>query len=364
MDETQQSGDGRKKRAALIVFALCTLAGLIGIYFYVQYKKTHITTDDAYVEGRVHTVASRVPGTVSQVLVSDNQFVKKGELLLTLDVTDYAVRTREAASAATAERSRLSEINTRISTAQTQLSEYRYRAGAARANLELQEAGLRQAALDLGRAENLLRKEAIPRERFDRTRTAYDVASFQVKAARDQLSLAEAAIETQKAIVRQAESALTSQKSLIGQKDAAREAVELSMSYTRIHAPSDGHVTRKSVETGNQVQAGQPLMAVVSLDDIWIIANYKETQLEKIRKGQGVEIRVDTYPDKKFRGRVDSIMAGTGAVFSLFPPENATGNFVKVVQRVPVKIVLDEEADREHLLRIGMSVISTVVLDQ
>ena len=135
---------------------------------------------------------------------------------------------------------------------------------------------------------------------------------------------------------------------------------ELNLSYTKICAPSDGYITRKSVEAGNQIQPGQPLMAVVALDDIWIVANYKETQLKNVKPGQRVKIKVDTYPGRIFTGKVDSIMAGTGAVFSLFPPENALGNYVKVVQRVPVKIVLDKEANKENILRIGMSVIPTV----
>lgn len=140
------------------------------------------------------------------------------------------------------------------------------------------------------------------------------------------------------------------------------ETAALQKGYTRIVAPADGYVTRKSAEAGNQVQAGQPIMAVVPLGDIWVIANYKETQLAKIKPGQEVEIEVDTFKGKTFKGKVDSIMAGTGAVFSLFPPENATGNFVKVVQRIPVKIVFEKGTDPDHLLRVGMSVVSTVLV--
>ena len=134
----------------------------------------------------------------------------------------------------------------------------------------------------------------------------------------------------------------------------------MNVGYTKIYAPSDGHVTKKSVQAGNQIQPGQPLMAVVPLDDIWIIGNYKETQLEKVKPGQKVTIRVDTYPGKLFEGKVESIMSGTGSAFSLFPPENATGNFVKVVQRIPIKIVLDNNSDAEHILRVGMSVEPTI----
>jgi membrane fusion protein (multidrug efflux system) len=143
------------------------------------------------------------------------------------------------------------------------------------------------------------------------------------------------------------------------------KAAELNLGYTKIYAPTDGYITKRTVEIGNQIQAGQPLMAVVPLaqEDIWITANYKETQLEKVKPGQKVEIKVDTYPGKVFYGRVDSIMSGTGAVFSLFPPENATGNFVKVVQRIPVKIIPEKGADPSHLLRIGMSVVPTILIN-
>lgn len=153
--------------------------------------------------------------------------------------------------------------------------------------------------------------------------------------------------------------------SSVRQKEVVFKAAELNKTYTKIYAPSDGYVTKKNVESGNQIQIGQPLMAIVPLlDDIWINANYKETQLEKIQTGQKVEIKVDTYSGKTFWGKVESIMAGTGASFSLFPAENATGNYVKVVQRVTVKIVLDKDTDKEHVLRVGMSVVPTVIVEK
>jgi membrane fusion protein (multidrug efflux system) len=158
---------------------------------------------------------------------------------------------------------------------------------------------------------------------------------------------------------------LPTQQAQIQEKEATLKMAELNQSYTRIYAPSEGYITKRTVEVGNQVQAGQPLMAIVPLtqEDIWITANYKETQLKYVKPGQRVTIKVDTYPGKTFEGRVNSIMAGTGAVFSLFPPENATGNFVKVVQRIPVKILLESGTDPNHLLRIGMSVAPTILIE-
>jgi membrane fusion protein (multidrug efflux system) len=231
----------------------------------------------------------------------------------------------------------------------------------ARANLKLQEANLKQAELDYKRAQALRAKEVVPEERLEKAKTNFDVATAQVEAVREQLKQIEATLETQKAIIQQTGSAFKSQNSVVKQREETRKAEDLKKSYTKIYAPSDGYITRKSVEAGNQIQSGQPLMAVVPLNDIWVIANYKETQIENVKPGQKAKIRVDTYPDRDFEGTVQSIMAGTGSVFSLFPPENATGNYVKVVQRVPIKIILKEGADPNHILRVGMSVEPTII---
>ncbi|NJD56096.1 MAG: HlyD family secretion protein [Nitrospirae bacterium] len=361
MQEEMQEGSGRsRKTAALVIFGISGIICLVAALFYVRYKNTHISTDDAYIDGRVHTVAAKVPGTVRQVHVADNQLVKKGDLILEIDAADYDVRMDEAESGLETEQAKLVEAEVRIETARKQLSELGYRLEASRANLELQEANLRQADWDIKRAEKLFQQEAISRERYEKTKTGHDVIAAQVKAARDQVRQVEMSLETQKSLIRQAESARASQGSTVRKNQSVLKSAALNMSYTNIYAPSDGYITKKSVEPGNQIQAGQPLMAIVPLEELWITANYKETQLTRVKAGQKVKISVDTYPGKKFSGRVDSIMAGTGSVFSLFPAENATGNFVKVVQRIPVKIVLDRDTDPEHVLRVGMSVEPTI----
>ncbi len=340
------------------------MIGIAGTYFYIRYKSTHVSTDDAYVTGRIHVIASKVPGTVKTLLVKDNQFVKKDELLLEIDEKDYEVRVREADSSVNTEQSRLSEISMKVDVSRKQYTEARYRLESARANLKLQEVQLKQADLDLKRADKLFKKGIVPEDKYERAKTAYDTATAQVDAAREQLNQAEASLETQKSVIRQSESSLRSQSANIRQKQEILNAEALKKSYTKIYAPSDGYVTKKSIEVGNQVQAGQPLMAVVPLEDVWVVANYKETQLEKVKPGQKVKIGVDTYSGKVFDGKVQSIMAGTGSVFSLFPPENATGNYVKVVQRIPVKIVLEKGADPNHLLRVGMSVEPTILIEE
>ncbi|MBI5188414.1 MAG: HlyD family secretion protein [Nitrospirae bacterium] len=352
----------KRKIIAALIFAIIAIVGGITGYLYIQYKKIHITTDDAFIEGRIHTVSSKVLGTIKNIYVTDNQFVRKGAVLVEVDSEDFDVRVREASSALDAERTRLSELKYRLDASRQRFEELQAIVEAARANLELQEANMRQAEIDIKRAENLFREDFISKERYEKTKTGYDITLAQVKAANGELRQAEASLETQKALIKQTEAAIEPQRALIRQKEASLRAAELNRSYTKVYAPSDGYITRKSVESGNQVQAGQPLMAVVPLGDIWVVANYKETQLEKVRPGQRVEIKVDTYPKRIFKGRVDSVMAGTGAVFSLFPPENATGSYVKVVQRIPVKIVFEKGTDAGHVLRIGMSVVPTIII--
>jgi membrane fusion protein (multidrug efflux system) len=362
-DIPEGKSKNKKKKVSIIIFIALALIGTITIYFYLRYKATHITTDDAFIEGHIYTIAPKVRGTVKGVYVDDNQLVKKGDVLLEIDPVDYEVRMNEASSVLRQEGSKLAEIDARIEASKRKLSELNAAMKSEKADLELQEAKLKLAEIDFNRAKNLYKKEAIPKERYDNAQTGYDVAVSRVKAQAEQLKKAEMAVETQKALIRQVESSRPPQVSVIKAKEAQLKATELNYGYTRIYAPSDGYVTKKNVEIGNQIQVDQPLMAVVSLADIWIVANYKETQLEKVKPGQEVRIKVDTYPGQVFKGKVDSIMAGSGSIFSLFPPENATGNYVKVVQRIPVKILLDEGTDPHHVLRIGMSVVPTILVE-
>lgn len=286
-----QAGNGQKKKKAFMLLGVIVAIGLTAGYFYSAYRKTHVSTDDAFIDGSIHTISARVSGNVKAIMVADNQRVKQGDVLLEIDPPDYQSKV-----------------------------EY------ARANLELQRANLRLADSELKRAKALYEHDASSAERYDKAASTREISLSQVKLAEEQL----------------------------------RQAT-LNLGYTVVTSPADGYVTRKSVQTGNQVQTGQPLLAIVDLDNLYIVANYKETEMERIRPGQKVALTVDAFPDKTFSGTVDSIMAGTGVTFSLFPAENATGNYVKVVQRIPVKIVLDPGADKDHLLRIGMSVEPTVL---
>ena len=292
MAEQLAAGNGRNRKKVFMIFGTVVAVGLLAGVAYNAYRSTHISTDDAFIEGNVYTISARISGTVRSVKVTDNQAVKRGDVLVELDPADY-----------------------------------RSKAAAARASLELQRANLRFAERERKRAESLYEKDVSSAERLDKAVSAHEIALAQVKLSEEQLHQA-----------------------------------DLNLSYTAITAPGDGYVTRKSVQAGNQVQTGQPLMAVVALDDLWVVANYKETQMGRIRPGQEVRIIVDSYPGRRFQGIVDSIMAGTGVSFSLFPAENATGNYVKVVQRIPVKIRFTEGTDKDHELRIGMSVVPTVLV--
>jgi membrane fusion protein (multidrug efflux system) len=365
MKEERTEPGRRRKVISLILFPSIILMGAIAVYFYLHYKKTHISTDDAYVDGYVHTIAPKISGTVKALHIRDNQFVQAGDLLLEIEPQDYRVLVRQARASLESETTKLIQIRNSVRTAREQLGQIIASLEAGQANLKLQEANLHYADLEFKRYQALFQRAVVPKEQYDQKKTAYDISAAQVKAARDQVRQLEASVETQKALITETESSIPPQAAVIQQRAAALHAAELNLSYTNLYAPAGGYITNRTVNTGNQVQPAQPLMAVVPLNqkDIWITANYKETDLKNVRPGHRVRITVDAYPGKVFYGTVNSLMAGTGAVFSLFPPENATGNFVKVVQRIPVKIVLDSAVDPDHPLRIGMSVQPTVLVE-
>ncbi|MBT1073078.1 HlyD family secretion protein [Pelotalea chapellei] len=333
-------GFTRRHKAMLLLLVLILICTWFGASWWIK-GQTHIETDNAFIEANVVALSAKVPGTVKRVLVRDNQFVKQGELLVEIDEQDYRVQVSQATAG--------------VEVARNETSGEHLKAEASRAAVQLALARHEQAGLDLQRGEALLKREVIPREQLDRLKTAYRISASQLKEAEEELKrhLAEAGL-----------SSPGGNKAKVLQKQAQLEEARLRLSYTRITAPVDGYITRKSVEQGANIQAGQPLMALVPLQQAWVVANYKEGQLSHIRPGQKVELKVDAYPHRSFTGRVDSIMAGTGAAFSLLPPENATGNYVKVVQRIPVKIAIDSNSDPEHLLRVGMSVVPTVLVDR
>lgn len=382
-----------------------------------------VSTEDAYVEGAVVMISARIPGPVAKVHVRDNEHVRAGQLLVEIDPRDFQIRVEHARAAvgmATAEaqgarsevplarestdsrlqqaRATLAAARVAVEVGRAEEDEARARAqsrraaaAAAQADIALAESTADRTRLDLERASRLAAGGLIAQQELDAIRTSHRSAIATLDAAQRRLGQAERETEVAEAEMRrralsvqqaqrrvdEAEALVAdaqSQQTQVPVKEAAAgragasveqaqaelAAAELELAKTRIVAPSGGMISKKTVEPGQMVQVGQPLLAVVPLDGVWVVANLKETQVGRVRPGQPVTVHVDTFPGRPFRGRVDSISAGTGARFSLLPPENASGNWVKVVQRVPVKILLEDYHANPHLLRAGMSVTVTI----
>jgi membrane fusion protein (multidrug efflux system) len=351
------------KKAYLLVILVVVVSVTLALLYYVGYRSTHITTDNAVVEGTIYVVSSKVPGTVKAVYVEENRFVRKGDLLLEIDEKDFDTKVREAEAACEVERRRLSEAEESLKVLERKLYEIEAAIRAEKAQRDAQRYMVEQARLDRERAENLFQKDALSKERYEKAITAFKVQESSLSAMEERIRQLEVSREAHLSQIEQVRKTLQTQRSVLSLRKATLEDVLLKRSYTKVYAPSDGYVTKKSVEVGNVVGPSQPLLAVVPLSDIWVVANYKETQIKRIKPGLRVRIKVDAYPSLTFFGTVDSIQAGTGSTFSLFPPENATGNWVKVVQRIPVRIRLDEEAKGKGLLRIGMSCEATVLVE-
>jgi len=351
-----------RKRKAIGLFLFVLSATVIAGFAYWKYRQTHVSTDDAYIDGRIHLVSARVQGTVTEVRVQDNQPVKAGEPLLLIDPEPFAVRESAAVSAVSGGAADLVAARRDVEAAKAQLLQLSAGIKAARARTAFSAARLSQASRDAVRMKQLYEKQVVSREAFEKAQTDAETAKAQDDLAKQELLLAEAAIPTQEAQIAQREARVAQQQAQLRQRESALAETKLYHRYTTVLSPADGYVTRKNVEAGQVVSPGQSLLAVAALDNVWVVANYKETDIERIRPGQEVEVRVDTFKGRKFKGTVDSIMAGTGSAFALFPSENASGNYVKVVQRVPVKIVLSQGEDPGHILRIGMSVVPTILV--
>lgn len=340
-EQTSVPAPRNRQRTALIVLILIMLLGIgLGLRWFIR-SQTHIETDNAFIEAPIHPVAPRIPGTVTRVLVRDNQFVKKGQLLVELDPSDYQVA--------------LNRAEAELGIARNEASSDHLQVATGKAALQSALAQQRQAHLDLKRGTVLYEKQVIPKEQLERLQTALQVSEARLKQAKENVRKDQAIAGI---------GAGTTGSAAVRKQLAVLEENRLKLGYTRITAPVDGYITRKGIEVGATVQSGQSLMAVVELAETWIVANYKESQMRHIRPGQQVHFRADAYPGQTFTGKVDSIMAGTGAAFSLLPPENATGNYVKVLQRIPVKITIDPAGNQEKQLRVGMSVIPTIETDR
>jgi len=394
-------------RIRLIAAVLVVAAIGVGVWFWLT--AGHESTDDAQVDAPVTQVAARVGGTITKVAVNDNQRVELGAVLVELDRRDYDVAADKAraeladaeataiaarsnvpitsttaASNVTTARGSIVQAQGGITGAERELDAARARLTTAQARVREAEATAAKAARDVERLRGLLAKDEVSQQQFDTLVAAADAQKAGLDSARSQVAEAEAGIRVAESKIIQARAGAEQahaelktaetapeQVSMTKARAAAAEArvqqaranlaqAELNLQYATIKAPARGVISKKSLNPGQVVQPGQPLLALVQLDDVWVTANFKETQLKDVRAGQRATVTVDALGGRSFNGKVDSIAGATGARFSLLPPENATGNFVKIVQRVPVKIVLDSGQDPEHLLRPGLSVTPTV----
>jgi membrane fusion protein (multidrug efflux system) len=305
---------GARKVIILSILAILVIAGAIFGARTVVFYQHHEATDDAQIDGTISPILPRVSGYIEEILVKENQPVKAGDLLVRIDTRDLQAKVDQAQAA--------------LANAQATVAVNRANVMAARTRLDKESA-------DVRRYKALRDKEEISIQEYDAATAAAEAANAQLQATRQQVAAAEAQV---------------------AQRQADLDAAKLQISYAMVNAPVSGLVAKKNVEVGQLVQAGQPIMAIVESHESWVIANFKETQLAKMRVGQPVEVEVDAYPDRKFHGRIESLSAATGARFSLLPPDNATGNFTKVVQRVPVKIVFTDPPDPQRPLRVGMNV--------
>ncbi len=334
------------------------IAVVLGL-LYVASALSHESTDDAFIDGDIVPISPKVAGHIVGLRVRDNQDVKQGDPLVEIDPRDYETRlaaARAALDGAIAQH-KIAQIN--LEKSRSKLASLEADVERAHAQAVAAEAQATRADADLKRAHELLQTGAIAPQDFDRAQATARSANADLEAARRKITSDEALVaeEWQQLVHDQAQIDLAAAD--VEQSQAAAKLAELQLSYAKIFAPSDGRVTRRLVEEGAYIQVGQILMALVPRD-VWVTANFKESQLAHMRPKQPVEIRVDAYPGVRYSGHVDSIQAGSGARFSLLPPETAVGNYVKVVQRVPVKIVFDSRSDDRHLLGPGMSAVPIV----
>ena len=337
---------GRMKKWAFRILVLAVIAG--GVVYGARWlvdSLSHESTDNAYVTGVIVPVAAEVRGRVVKVYVTDNQYVEAGSPLVEVFPLDYedAVKERsQGVSTLTAEELEL----------QASLTQRKKALAEAEANLRAAEAEESLAEKEMKRYDRLVKDEAVSRSRYESVESRRNVAQAHREAAAAAVAQAQGAVEA-------ASAKLKTQGYRIKEAQTSQNLAQLNLQRTLLVAPISGRIAKKSVDPGKYVQPGQPLLAIVQRDT-WVVANFKETQVGKMTVGQPVEVHVDAYPGIVFRGHVDSVQPGTGAVFSLLPAENATGNFVKVVQRLPVKIVMDSPFDAAHPLWPGLSVIPTV----
>ena len=353
-DNDQQPERKRPGKKPLIILAVVVVIMLIvGLWFWLSTRNIE-TTDDAFTEGDAVTIAPKASGYVVKLLVKDNQRVKKGDLLVEIDPSDNRAQREQANAQLGLAVAQLHQAQAQLALSKVQYPAQRDQALADQAKAE---ANMLNAQADYRRQRGV-----DPRASSQRN---IDSASAQLRSAQAQLQSAKAQVEVASQValqIRQQETNVEARQQQVEQAKAQLSTADLNLSYTQVRAPYDGFITKRNVQLGTLVQAGSSLFSLVS-PDIWVTANFKESQLERMNPGDKVKISVDAWPDMKLEGHVDSIQMGSGSRFSTFPSENATGNYVKIVQRVPVKIVIDKGLDPNHPLPLGLSVEPEVTVE-
>ncbi len=351
------------KKFILIFATLLIVGGGYGIYKY-QHAQAHEITDDAQIEKNMNPIIPRVSGYVTQVLVKDNQEVKKGDTLFVIDDRDYRVRLEDAKAALAAAESSFEVSKADVGSASANVSVSDANLQSTKGNIETAKVRLTRATNDYERYANLYKNRTITKQQFEQAEAAKLEAENQLKVILEQqkASAYQKSVAASRTVVSGKQTAVA--QANINRAKAALEAAELNLSYTVVTAAIDGQVSKIALQVGQFVQPGQSLFYIVNNKEPWVVANFKETQLNKMVEGQKVSIKVDAFPDDEFTGTIASFSPATGAKFSLLPPDNATGNFVKTIQRLPVKITLDASNDPNKIkvLRPGMNALVDVHL--
>ncbi|HEY8780261.1 MAG TPA: HlyD family secretion protein [Mucilaginibacter sp.] len=346
-NKTQENAKPKPNRVLPIILGVILVVGIIfGIKEYIYYGK-HIDTDDAQIDGDISPVVARVGGYIDSIYFQENTHVNKGQVLVKIDDRDYKVKLEQAEAAETG-------ASANVNVGKSQIFENAANSASARAQIESAAAKLEKTNKDYQRYANLVKDGSITLQQFDQAKSDLDVAQAAYRAAQDQYKAAQEEVGATK-------NQLNVTHTGVSQKQADVDYAKLQLSYTIVGAPASGVTSKKNIQIGQLVQAGQTLFSIVNDNSIYITANFKETQLDKIHNGQKVNIDVDAYPDLQLHGTVYNFSPATGAKFSLLPPDNATGNFVKVVQRLPVKIKITAPKEDLDKLHPGMSVSVSVV---
>ena len=358
----EKTGNGASKFSSPLFVWPAAIALAVVLYFLIGYVAnifTHETTDDAFIAGHITSIAPRIAGQVVAVQVLDNQMVHSNDLLVEIDPADYAITVAQKQAASLSQDANFRTVVAAYQLMRAKVATAEATARKSQADADAAESTAQIAQTNFDRIKDLLAQKTISQQEFDNAQAAVTKAQADFKSAQDTVEEDNSKVdESQK----QAEAAFAEKDMAFSQLNEAQTniaAAQLNLSYTKIFAPMDGRVTRKAVEVGDYLEAGQQIMSIVPTE-VWVVANFKESQLRKMQPGQPALVSIDALGGREFSAKVDSVQAGSGAQFSLLPPENATGNYVKVIQRVPVKIVFTEPLPADHVIGPGLSVTPSV----